>query len=606
MWLGPVFNAELLTSARRPRFFVGRVLYGLLVLIIVSSTYHSMTRFYLASRGGEVPISVLARLGQEIFTSFAVLQGIILLVMTPALVGGAIADEKQRKTLHYLMASELTATEIIVGKIASRLLRLAILGAIGLPVLSLVGLFGGVDYPLVFLVYGATATSTYFLAALAILCSVHAAKPRDAIMQCFFYEILWLTVAPITLATMPFWNPYWRPIGEFCRPALEWVAACSPSYLLTQSMRLRGLMAILPDVWWMIGLQLAVGTLFLIIAAARLRPAFRAQDGPNLWARIVGRKQIRARWRLWPHPECGDDAMLWKEIHVNRLSNARKIVLFFLSVGVLGFTIYASFDVWVLAFNEAWNSGYWGFSSNQRNVNYLLRGANSVAIIILLIGMGAVAASSLTSEKEGDTWINLASSPLSGVEVIRGKLLGAIWLFRPVFYLLALCWTLGLLVGSIHPLGILASLGELAVFSWFIAALGVAVSLRSRSTVQSLTLTIGILLFCNVGYLFLVALIRSGGDELNVIGCMPALFTVSLLGSGDLRNSSASWFQRMQVASVLGTLLYAVAAWTLTYYAITRYDTIVDRPNRFRNDLTPERLQQIRAMMAKPPLSDGI
>ena len=44
MWLGPVFQAELLTLSRKRRFFVGRALYGTLVLIVVSFAYRSGAR----------------------------------------------------------------------------------------------------------------------------------------------------------------------------------------------------------------------------------------------------------------------------------------------------------------------------------------------------------------------------------------------------------------------------------------------------------------------------------------------------------------------------------------------------------------------------------
>ena len=85
--------------------------------------------------------------GLEIFTTFAVVQGVVVVLLTPALVGGAIADERRRKTLDYLLTSELsTSVEIVLGKLAARLLQVLVLVALGLPVVSLIGLFGGVDF----------------------------------------------------------------------------------------------------------------------------------------------------------------------------------------------------------------------------------------------------------------------------------------------------------------------------------------------------------------------------------------------------------------------------------------------------------------------------
>ena len=66
-----------------------------------------------------------------------------VLVLTPAIVAGVIADEKQRKTLQYLMVSRLNSAEIVLGKLFARLLHIGVFLAIGLPVMSLTSLFGG-------------------------------------------------------------------------------------------------------------------------------------------------------------------------------------------------------------------------------------------------------------------------------------------------------------------------------------------------------------------------------------------------------------------------------------------------------------------------------
>ena len=51
------------------------------------------------------------------FTWFAVVQLGTLLLMIPPLFGSVIADEKQRKTMHYLMASRLSSGEIVLDKL---------------------------------------------------------------------------------------------------------------------------------------------------------------------------------------------------------------------------------------------------------------------------------------------------------------------------------------------------------------------------------------------------------------------------------------------------------------------------------------------------------
>ncbi len=591
MWLGPVFQAEMMTLSRRRRFYLGRALYGLLVLLIVSSTYNSMVSSL--SEGEEIPIARSARFGQAIFAAFATLQGIIVLVMTPSLVAGAIAEEKQRKTLHYLMASQLSSAEIILGKVAARLLRVAVLGAIGLPVLNMIALFGGVDFQAVLLVYGATATTTFFLAAVSILCSVVAVKPREAIMQAYFVELLWLAFAPIMLASMTVWSPFWQMIGEFCRPALEWLAASSPSNLLRGNFMMGSMIKLVESTFWMMGLQVAFGTVLLIVAAWRLRPAFRGIDGPSFWARIFRRSaQPQGRLRLWTRPTVSDDAMLWKEMHLHRVSDLRRIILVVLGLAVVGSVVYGAWDVGVGAVNEIRTNGYWGYGSNQQAIHDILAFVNAITIISILVGLGSISASSISSEREGDTWTNLASSPLDGVEVVRGKILGTLWLFRPMAYFLVTGWVFGIMIGAVHPVGVLISLVELAVFAWFVASLGVAISLRSKNTIQAMGLTIGILLFLNVGYLFIFVLLQSE-NRMMFLGCMPYVFTVGLLGMDQYRQSLSGTAMETFLASLFGTIFYAAAAIFLTVNTVLSYNRVVDRPDRFRSGLSAEKLQQI-------------
>ncbi len=601
MRLGPVFQAELLTLSRRGRFFVGRTLYGLLVLFIVGTTYQSMSQPYKFSGG--IPIDVLASFGEAIFTAFAWLQGLILLLMTPALVAGAIAEERQRKTLHYLMASQLSSTEIVLGKVGARLLRAGVIGAIGLPVLSLISLFGGVDFRMVFLVYGATATTTFFLASVAICCSLHATKPRDSISSAYLFEFVWLTVPSILIGSMSAWTPFWQSIGRFFLPALEWIAVCSPTDISRLGSALMDPDVVLRKVLWMMGTQTAYGILLIIYAAARLRPVYRGEGAPGWLRRRIGPKQARTRWRLWPRPACGDDAMLWKEMHLHRIGSFKRAILILISVAAIGMTIYSAWDIAWGALTDTLNQGWTHYGSNQSAVNSVLRGVNAVLIVVILVGLGSVAASSISSEREGDTWTNLTSSPLEGSEVVRAKILGSIWLFRSSIGLLLVCWTFGLAVGAINPLGLMACVIELAIFTWFTAALGVSLSLRSKNTIQALTLTVGILSFLNVGILILGTMLAflaiQSEFEFILIACMPFHFTVSLLGMNDLNNGSSVTVGRMVGVVIAGTVLYGFAAVWLTYRAIERYNIVVDRPDRQRNSLTPAQLLQARQAAPK-------
>ena len=94
------------------------------------------------------------------------------------------------------------------------------------------------------------------------------------------------------------------------------------------------------------------------------------------------------------------------------------------------------------------------------------------------------------------------TTPLTGREILRAKMIGPIWGLRWVAYLLFLLWAIGLAVGSIHPFGVVACLVEFVVFTWFLSALGTSFSLRAKNSTRALASSMALLIFLNGGYLF--------------------------------------------------------------------------------------------------------
>ena len=149
---GPVFTFELMATARRGRFYLVRAFYAAVLLVILWTIHAAWT----SETGGELPSHMVKWFAFSTFCGIAIGQEILVLALTPALVAGVIADEKQRKTLHYLLASRLTSPEIVLGKLLVRMLYVVVLLGVSLPVLSLLVLLGGIDPRLVLLACGAT------------------------------------------------------------------------------------------------------------------------------------------------------------------------------------------------------------------------------------------------------------------------------------------------------------------------------------------------------------------------------------------------------------------------------------------------------------------
>lgn len=603
---GPVFAAEMLTTARRRRYYAIRLLYGAILLVVLVQGYvsSSWSRGWgtAARRISPHELSALAR---ELFLAFTVTQAITIGLLTPALVAGVVADEKQRKTLHYLLASTLSSGEIVLGKLAARLLHLGVFLAIGLPVLSLLTLFGGVDPGEVVLAYVGTGAGMFFLAGLSILVSTYSRKVRDAILLAFLLELAWLAIPPMIAHGLSGWRPnlyaWVQPVNAWALAAGPFALEPGPIHLLPVDwlMELWSLTGLTPlDPWsarlvCMVGLQLVYGAACVALAVGRLRPVFRSQEDQGRWATRLA----RWRWRLLPRPSCGDHPMLWKERHVSRLNGVTRLAVALVALGLFGFGVYWMLDLIGEAFQELASFGYGATGYAQAGARHRLHGAlkviGTILYIVMMLGVASISAGSVSSEREEDTWTSLLSTPLEGTEILLGKLIGAAWGLRWFALAMVLLWTVGLLAGAVHPLGFLAALIELVVFTWFSAALGTLLSLWSRTTTRSMAGTFGLLLFLNASYLLILAMARIY-MPLMLIGCTPAIVAHSLLSFEDVwallgfysnvtswnsfRSDQRGW--ELAMACVLSVLAHAGGALVLTLAAFASFDRVVDRPRR--------------------------
>lgn len=578
---GPVFQAELLTLARKGRYYFLRTLYGGAILFIIWTTFYNNHYYWrMQNQGGEVSIQEAARIGEELFMSFATTQSIAVLLLTPAMVAGAIADERQRKTLHYLLVSRLTSAEIVLGKLLARVLLLGVFVAAGLPILAILTLFGGIDPNMILLFYLGTFCAIFFLAALAILASTYAKRPRDAVSLSYMAEFCWLFGPSIFLLMAPTGGTWYATVYANLRPVVEFLGCSSPLSFLMGIVRFRA-NSLFGLALTMMGLQVAMGILFVGLAILRLRPSFRKDGGRGrLWKRL---SRIGGR-RMFLRPECGDAPMLWKERYVSRTSPIVRTMTFLVMVGLGCFLAYGCSYFVSPAFEELWANGYTatGRYRSREELNIFLRIVMALLGICTLIGTASAASSSLTSEKEEDTWLTLVSTPLTAEEIVFAKLFGSSWGLRWVVAVWAMLLLLGAVLGAIHPIGVVAGVVALATFVAFGGAVGMFFSVRGRTSSRSLLATIGLLLMTNLGVLVAYELLISGSDRLALVGTSPYIEAISLLSYEEFDQLMGPRFyaRYMENAAICvgSVVLHWVVAALLVFLAVVRFDALNDRP----------------------------
>jgi len=134
-----VVERELVRLGRRWQTMASRAGFAAMVFLFVGS-------IYIAQQAAQSLISVtaLAQIGRAVFLTWAgSLFGAVILI-TPVLVGQAVLDEKEDRTLELLAITRLTPRRILWGTLLSRLVMVESLMLAAAPVLAVVLSFGGV------------------------------------------------------------------------------------------------------------------------------------------------------------------------------------------------------------------------------------------------------------------------------------------------------------------------------------------------------------------------------------------------------------------------------------------------------------------------------
>ncbi len=150
----PVLRSELKVKMRSFKTILGIIIY-VGILLFVSSMYYSIVTEQRAYMGA-TSINANQMIGMTLYTLIAILQFVLIMVITPAQTSGTISGERERQTLDLLLCTKMSASEIIIGKLLSSLAFILLLIISSLPLFSLVFLFGGItpgDIAVLFLFY---------------------------------------------------------------------------------------------------------------------------------------------------------------------------------------------------------------------------------------------------------------------------------------------------------------------------------------------------------------------------------------------------------------------------------------------------------------------
>jgi ABC-type transport system involved in multi-copper enzyme maturation permease subunit len=505
---GPVFFYDLVRLGRRGRYFLLRTLYAGGLLALLGWVY--LIWLMDNSNDGAIRANDMAEFAGSFFYMFIAVQFAVVVVLTPGYVAGSIAEEKDRKTLEFLLATDLRNREIVLSKVTARLLNLLMIVLTGLPILSLLQFLGGVDPNLVLAGFAATGMTMASLAGLSILCSVWARRPRDAIAFTYLlaaaYLILsgmsWLLLVPsLGLAQLPSTQSWASPVTV--EDLVKWFNAGNPVsafVLLSEAIDSGGrLDDLLPvQLWEYVLFNGLVALVCTTWAVLRMRPvALRQLQGP-------ANGKVRRR-RHWHRPRPGNQPMLWKELfaepsfRLNRLIWAVLVLLILVSFVPFGCILWAFISEWLTQYSNA-------FEDLAEATNIWVRAAGTPVACLLLLAVAVRASNTFSGERDRQTYDSLLTSPLECSSILFAKWLGSIASVRWAALWLLAIWVLGVAAGGLHVLAVPLLATAWLVFAAVVASLGTWFSLVSQTSLRATVWTLLATVAASVGHWLLTLL----------------------------------------------------------------------------------------------------
>jgi ABC-type transport system involved in multi-copper enzyme maturation permease subunit len=320
---------ESLAASRRWQLYLVRSLFvfGLLAGLSLAWITSDLSHQRLGN-GQSMSIKELASLGQSFYLSIATVQLALVLLIAPAATAGAICMDRARGTLTHMLVTDLASSEVVLGKLAARLLPVFALVASTMPVLALAGLLGGVVIEAIVTLTVLTICLAVLGCSLALAFSVQATKTHEVLMAVYGIEAVWVlgplvwTILASTGAfvRIPFWLTLINPF------TLAWAP-----YAWPEQVSLGVLAAV-------VGGTMALSALLVTYAVLRVRAERRVGLSgrfARLWSWLGN---LRRRWFAWrPGPSLDRDPVLWREWRRGRPSRlARTVWTVYIALALAG------------------------------------------------------------------------------------------------------------------------------------------------------------------------------------------------------------------------------------------------------------------------------
>lgn len=165
MKMNPVYKRETMVTARSFRLALTILTFnGVLALVALLNMYSTLAQVRMTA---EIQYGSFL----DLYLFVAVLEFVMLIFIMPAISAGSISGERERQTLDLMLTTQMTPTDIVLGKLMASLSTMFLLIVSSFPIIGMVFVYGGVTMRDILILLTCFMVAGLFVGSLGLFCS---------------------------------------------------------------------------------------------------------------------------------------------------------------------------------------------------------------------------------------------------------------------------------------------------------------------------------------------------------------------------------------------------------------------------------------------------